>query len=85
MNLSWGWRGVAAASGIVVVAVGTVAATFLRPGPPRYPQGIGPVACTAAAGHSEFLVVDWKPEERGDLEIAMKNGGWQSSPRLPAP
>lgn len=43
----------------------------IRPNAPTYAEAIGEGGCT---GTNDPLVVDWKPESRGDLEGAMRGG-----------
>jgi hypothetical protein len=49
----------------------------VRPKDPTYAGAIGegkPAICQKVGSQGTPLIVDWKPEDRGDLEIAMKQG-----------
>lgn len=51
------------------------AAETIRPNDPTAAQALGEGGeCHEVGSTGEPLVVDWKPEERGDLEIAMREG-----------
>jgi TPR repeat protein len=50
------------------------AAEAIRPNDPTAASALGEAECHEVGSSGEPLVVDWKPEERGDLEIAMKEG-----------
>lgn len=52
---------------------GAVAAA-VRPDAPTYAAASGERECRATDGSSEPLVVDFRPEERVDLEVAMRDG-----------
>src|SRR5438270_2240001 len=67
----------------VGLAVGTIAlgrapggaAEKVRPADPTASAALGEqTTCHAIENHGEPLVVDWKPEHRGDLEEAMHDG-----------
>jgi TPR repeat protein len=46
----------------------------LRPTDPSAAEALGQGACKDVAAGAEPLVVDWKPEARADLEVAMRDG-----------
>lgn len=46
----------------------------LRPGDTTAHQALGEGPCRAVAEHADPLIVDWKPEQRGDLEVGMAEG-----------
>jgi hypothetical protein len=50
------------------------AANAVRTSAPTASDALGEGACHDVAAQGEPLVVDWKPEQRADLEIAMKEG-----------
>src|SRR5687768_6800679 len=52
------------------------AAEAVRPADPTAKDALGGDApsCHDVSGGGEPLVVDWKPEQRSDLEVAMKDG-----------
>jgi uncharacterized protein len=50
------------------------AAEAIRPKDPTASDVLGEGECRGVAEGAEPLVVDWKPEQRGDLEVAMKDG-----------
>src|SRR5258708_1510746 len=59
---------------LAACAVGGPAGS-LRPADPTYAQATGASeSCRVVESHGEPLVVDWRPEQRGDLEIAMREG-----------
>lgn len=47
---------------------------FVRPQDPSYADTVGGSTAPVVEGYTEPLVVDWAPEHRGDLEVAMKEG-----------
>jgi uncharacterized protein len=47
---------------------------IVRPEDPTYSDAVGGQSTPVIEAHGEPLVVDWRPESRGDLEIAMKEG-----------
>jgi TPR repeat protein len=60
---------------IVIAGCGTGgAAEHVRPKDPTAAGALGEGACHDVAAGAEPLVVDWKSEQRGDLEVAMKDG-----------
>src|SRR5262245_47206036 len=62
-------------AGYALVSCGSgAAAEAVRPETPTAANALGEGACGDVTGGGEPLVVDWKPEQRGDLEIAMKDG-----------
>jgi uncharacterized protein len=64
-----------ALSAILVVGCGTGgAAQTVRPNDPTAAGALGEGDCHDVKAGAEPLVVDWKPEQRGDLELAMKDG-----------
>lgn len=71
-------RSIAAAVATVLLACGTGGAgKALRPDDPSYAAATGEQAaaiCHKVDAEGTPLVVDWKPEDRGDLEVAMKQG-----------
>jgi len=50
------------------------AAQTVRPADPTAAGALKEGTCHDVSGGGEPLVVDWKPEQRGDLEIAMREG-----------
>jgi uncharacterized protein len=52
------------------------AAEAVRPKDPTADNVLGeqPADCRSVQNGAEPLIVDWKPEQRGDLEVAMKDG-----------
>jgi TPR repeat protein len=50
------------------------AAEVVRPKETTAASALGQAECADVASGAEPLVVDWKPEQRGDLEVAMKDG-----------
>ena len=50
------------------------AAETIRPNDPTAANALGEGDCHDVGKGGEPLVVDWKPEQRGDLEIAMQEG-----------
>jgi TPR repeat protein len=70
------------ASGISVVVLGSAlvscgaggAAEAVRPADPTAKAALGETECRSVEKGGEPLVVDWKAEQRGDLEVAMKDG-----------
>lgn len=51
---------------------GGAAGAAVRPKEATAAEGIGEGPCREAENSGEPLVVDWKPEQRGDLELVMK-------------
>lgn len=47
---------------------------LVRPDDPSYASAVAGQTTPVIEEHGEPLVVDWKPEQRGDLEVAMKAG-----------
>jgi hypothetical protein len=47
---------------------------IVRPGDPTYVDAVGGQSSPVIEAHGEPLIVDWRPEHRGDLEVAMKEG-----------
>ena len=64
------------ASSLALVSCGPgAAASAVRPSDPTAANALGEAACLEVAGkQGEPLVIDWAPEQRGDLEVAMKDG-----------
>lgn len=60
-----------AASALVGCGTGA-AGNAVRPKETTAAEGLGEGACREADSSGEPLVVDWKPEQRGDLELVMK-------------
>jgi TPR repeat protein len=58
---------------IAATSCGGPAAQTLRPGDPSYARAVGE-RCSAGDGNPQPLVVDWRPEARADLEVAMRRG-----------
>lgn len=50
------------------------AAEAIRPNDPTAAAALGEAECHEVGKTGEPLVVDWKPDQRGDLEIAMREG-----------
>lgn len=63
-------------SPLFFVACGAGApASVVRPSDPTAASALGEASCHDVAGkQGQPLVVDWAPEQRGDLEVAMKDG-----------
>src|SRR5699024_2253229 len=55
----------------VVPACGGAGDRAVRPSDPTAADALGEKGCEDVSGSSEPLVVDWKPEERTQLELAM--------------
>ena len=49
-------------------------AQAIRPDAPTANNALGEAECRDVDKGGEPLIVDWKPEQRGDLEVAMKDG-----------
>lgn len=49
-------------------------AEAIRPNAPTGSQALNEAECHGVDQGGEPLIVDWKPEQRGDLEVAMKEG-----------
>jgi TPR repeat protein len=49
-------------------------AQSVRPADPTAGSTLGEAACREGDARVDPLVVDWKPDQRGDLEVAMKEG-----------
>lgn len=70
MNARWGF-------GVFVLVAGCGAggaAQAVRPDAPTAGSALGEAPCRDVKTGGEPLVVDWKTEQRGDLEVAMKEG-----------
>lgn len=70
------WAVLVASSGLFVGAVSGCAgkaAHKVRPGDPSYARTVGE-RCTSGDAEPKPLVVDWRAEERTDLEVAMRRG-----------
>lgn len=50
------------------------AGKHVRPEAPSYGDATGAVACSGVPNLARPLAVDWRPEDRADLEVAMKQG-----------
>src|SRR4051794_10082769 len=50
------------------------AARTAAPVAPTYAEAVGAEACFPVETYGEPLVVDWRPEVRADLEVAMRQG-----------
>ncbi len=48
--------------------------SIVRPDDPTYEDAVGGQSSPVIEAHGEPLIVDWRPEHRGDLEVAMKEG-----------
>ncbi len=59
---------------VVIASCGGAAGRAVRPSDPTAADALGEKECHDVSGASEPLVVDWKPEQRGDLELAMREG-----------
>jgi uncharacterized protein len=46
----------------------------VQPSAPTYANATGALACTTTPTLARPLAVDWRPEDRADLEVAMKQG-----------
>src|SRR5687768_4707056 len=71
------WRGVFGALGITTLGCGGAggAARAIRPEATTGSSALGEsTECRDVSRGSKPLVVDWKPEQRGDLEVAMSEG-----------
>lgn len=63
------------AGSLTLAACGAgAAAETVRPADIKAGDAMGEGACGDVSQGGEPLIVDWKPEQRGDLEIAMKEG-----------
>src|SRR5262245_6762713 len=51
---------------------GSAVAEAIRPRASTYAEAAGATAC--ADGYGQPLVVDWRPEQRADLEVQMREG-----------
>jgi hypothetical protein len=71
MTFSRGWLLV---PGVLVACGAGSAAEAVRPEAPSASKALNEAECRDVAKGGEPLVVDWKPEQRGDLEVAMKDG-----------
>lgn len=61
--------------GLVAAGCGTTPGEKVRPKDPTFEGARGGASsCKDAGDESTPLIVDWNPEERGDLEVAMKQG-----------
>jgi TPR repeat protein len=58
----------------VAACGGSTAATAVRPPDPTYAEASGAPACRAVDDYPAPLAVDWRPEDRVDLEAAMHKG-----------
>jgi TPR repeat protein len=70
------WRGVFGTIGITTLGCGGAggAARAIRPDATTGSAALGETECRDVSRGSKPLVVDWKPEQRGDLEVAMSEG-----------
>ncbi len=66
------WAVLVVSSGALVACAGK-AANKLRPGDPSYAKTVGE-RCSGSDAAPQPLVVDWRAEERTDLEVAMRRG-----------
>jgi TPR repeat protein len=66
--------GFVALSFLVVASCGGAGGRAVRPSDPTAGDALGEAECHDVSGQSEPLVVDWKPEQRGHLELAMREG-----------
>jgi hypothetical protein len=66
----------AAAAGAALVLSLTACpnGNVVRPEDPSYADAVGGQSTPVIEGHGEPLVVDWRPDHRGDLEVAMREG-----------
>ncbi|HMJ11456.1 MAG TPA: tetratricopeptide repeat protein [Polyangiaceae bacterium] len=71
MTFSRGWLLV---PGVLVACGAGSAAEAVRPEAPSAAKALDEGECRDVGKGGEPLVVDWKPEQRGDLEVAMKDG-----------
>lgn len=67
-----------AASGLAIVSLDGCApgsaVEAVRPDDPTYAEATGAPACRVVESRGEPLVVDWRPEQRTDVEVAMRQG-----------
>lgn len=68
-----GWLLVSVAALALNCGAGQVAEK-VRPDALTATEAMGEKGCFAVEGRSSPLVVDWKPDQRGDIEVAMKDG-----------
>lgn len=59
---------------LAVVACGGSAARVVRPPDTSAAQALGEAECTRVGDRDQPLIVDWKPDERVDLDAAMNDG-----------
>src|SRR5215213_7364447 len=61
---------------LALSSCGSTPGEKLRPTDPTFANARGDAAatCHEVRAESTPLIVDWNPEERGDLEVAMKQG-----------
>lgn len=73
--IGWGLGLLTMCAGVFGCGPGGVAQT-IRPDDPTASDALGEKKgeCHDVAGGGEPLIVDWKPDERTDLEVAMKDG-----------
>ena len=69
-NLAWGTLGAVLVCSLSACPNGDI----VRPEDPSYADTVGSTSTPVIEEHGEPLVVDWRPEHRGDLEVAMKEG-----------
>src|SRR5688500_10995367 len=53
---------------------GQSAASALRPRPATAAEATSQGACTTVGNEADPLIVDWKPDQRSDLEVLMSEG-----------
>lgn len=73
-SLVKGSGGAAAGAALVLSLTACPNGNVVRPEDPSYADAVGGQSTPVIEAHGEPLVVDWRPDHRGDLEIAMKEG-----------
>src|SRR5260221_6085082 len=63
-----------ALAALLVDACGGTPAEAIRPKDPTAAAALGETACHKVEKYGEPLVVDWKPDQRGNLEEVMHDG-----------
>jgi TPR repeat protein len=71
-NIHWGWLASVSFTCLACGAGG--AAQAVKADAPTAADALGEAPCHEVAAQGEPLVVDWKTEQRSDLELAMKEG-----------
>ena len=74
MKIDRAWASLAIASVSVLGCGAGAPAEAIRPDAPTASKALDEAECREVEKGGEPLIVDWKPEHRGDLEVAMKDG-----------